>query len=125
MKSLLVAESLEERLTQASRDIGFFWLMTAIGIKYLLRGDTVALYGFLSSTYYALQEVKRLAAGKPQRYAHGSIKTLATTPQAQVVLIRQLCAEMLEVMSRVAALGSYVPEDPMSVIEVWLSMVNI
>jgi len=122
MKPPPIAESLEDRATQASRDIGFFWLMTAIGIKYMLRGDTVALYGFLGSTYYALQEVKRLAAGEPQRYAHGSIKTLATTPQAQVALIRQLCAEMLEVMPHIAALGGYVPEDPMSVIEVWLSM---
>ncbi len=125
MKPPSVAESLEERITQASRDIGFFWLMTAIGIKYMLRGDTVALYGFLGSTYYALQEVKRLAAGTPQRYQHGSIKTLATTPQAQVMLIRQLCDKMLEVMPHIADLGGYVPEDPMSVIEVWLSMVNI
>ena len=99
--------------------------MTAIGIKYMLRGDTVALYGFLGSTYYALQEVKRFGGrGHRNVIQHGSIKTLATTSQAQVALIRQLCSEMLEVMPHIAALGGYVPEDPMSVIEVWLSMIK-
>ncbi len=122
MKPPLIVESLEERVTQASHDIGFFWLMTAIGIKYMLRGDTVALYGFLSATHYTLQEMKRLAAGEPQRFRQGSIKTLAITQQAQVALIRELCHEMLEVMPRLVDLGAYVPEDPMSVIEVWLSM---
>jgi predicted nucleotidyltransferase len=122
MRPPLVAENLEERIAQASRDIGFFWLMTNIGIKYMLRGNTVALYGFLGATYYTLQEVKRLVAGEPQRYNHGSIKTLAITSQEQVVLIRQLCNEMLEVMEQAAALGAYVPDDPMSVTEVWLSM---
>ncbi|GAC1697825.1 MAG: hypothetical protein NVS9B9_20340 [Ktedonobacteraceae bacterium] len=49
---------------------------------------------------------------------------LATTQQAQVALIRQLCNEMLKVMPHVAARGAYIPDDPMSVIEVWLSMVQ-
>jgi len=122
MKPLAVAESLGERIEQASRDIGFFWLMTAISIKYMLRGDTVALYGFLSATHYTLQEMKRLVAGEPQHFRHGSIKTFATAQQAQVALIRELCHEMLAVMPRLSDLGAYVPDDPMSVIEVWLSM---
>jgi len=125
MRPPLVAESLEERITQASNQIGFFWLMTNIGIKYMLRSDTVALYGFLGATYYALQEVKRLVAGEPQRFNHGSIKTLAITQQAQAELIRQLCNEMLEVMPYATALGAYVPDDPLSVVEVWLSMVKV
>ena len=124
MRPPLVAESLEERVAQVSREIGTFWFMTNIAIKYMLRGDTVALYGFLGGTYYMLQEAKRLVAGEPQRYKHGSIKTLATTPQTQVVLIRNMCHEMLEVMEQAAALGAYVPDDPMSVVEVWMSMVQ-
>ena len=124
MRPPLTAESLEDRITQVARDIGFFWLMTAIGIKYMLRGDTVALYGFLGATHYTLQEVKRLVAGEPQRFNHGSIKTLATTPHTQVALIRQMCNEMLEIMPLAATLGAYIPDDPMSVIEVWLSMVQ-
>ncbi|GAC1576201.1 MAG: hypothetical protein NVS4B1_02640 [Ktedonobacteraceae bacterium] len=90
----------------------------------MLRGDTVALYGFLGAAHYALQEVKRLVADEPQCFQHCSIKMLATTQQAQVALIRQLCNEMLKVMPHVAARGAYIPDDPMSVIEVWLSMVQ-
>ena len=125
MKEPLVPESLEERITQVSREIGTFWFMTNIAIKYMLRGDTVALYGFLGGTHYMLQEAKRLVADEPQRFRHGSIKTLATTPQTQVALIRSMCSEMLEVMSQATTLGAYVPDDPMSVTEVWLSMANM
>ncbi len=124
MRSPLTAESLEERVAQTSREIGTYWFMTSIAIKYMLRGDTVALYGFLGGTHCMLQEAKRLVAGEPQRYNHGSIKTLATTPHTQVALIRNMCSEMLVAMEQAEALGVYVPEDPMSVVEVWLSMME-
>lgn len=117
-----VAESLEERIQQATRDIGFFWLMTAIGIKYMLRGDSVALYGFLGATYYTLQELKRIAAGEPQRYNHGSIKQFAITRQEQVALIRQLCHDMLVLTPQLVKMGASAPENPMEIIEIWLSM---
>lgn len=117
-----VTESLEERIQQATRDIGFFWLMTAVGIKYMLRGDSVALYGFLGATHYTLEELKRIAAAEPQRYQHGSIKTLAVTRQQQVALIRQLCHDMLVLTPKLVEMGVSAPDDPMSVIELWLSI---
>lgn len=56
--------------------------------------------------------------------ADAYVKTLAITQQAQAMLIRELCNEMLKVMPYATALGADVPEDPMSVVEVWLSMVQ-
>ena len=38
------------------------------------------------------------------------------------MLVRQFCNEMLALMPEVVLLGGSVPDDPMSVIEVWLSM---
>jgi hypothetical protein len=35
-----------------------------------------------------------------------------------------MCYEMLEVMKQAEAMGAYVPEDPMAVTEVWLSMMQ-
>ncbi len=123
MKPPIVAESLEERIAQVSREIGTFWLMTNIAIKYMLRGNTFALYGFLNTTDLALQEAKRLVAGKPQRYKYDDrAEKIATTSQGHIALIRNMCHEMLEVMEQATALGAYVPDDPMSVVEVWLSM---
>jgi hypothetical protein len=122
LESPPVAESLDERIRVATRDIGFFWLMLAVGIKYMLRGETVALYGFLGSTHYTLQELTRIAAGEPQRFNHGSIETLAVTRQEQIALIRQQCNTMLSLTPELVAMGASAPEDPMSVIEVWLSM---
>jgi len=123
MKPPIVAESLEESIAQVSREIGTFWLMTNIAIKYMLRGNTFALYGFLNTTDLALQEAKRLVAGKPQRYKYDDrAEKIATTSQGHVALVRSMCHEMLGVMEQAAALGAYVPDDPMSVVEVWLSM---
>jgi len=60
--------------------------MTALGINYMLRDDSVALYGFLSATHYTLEELNRIAAGKLQRYNHSSMKKFAVTRFEQVAL---------------------------------------
>jgi hypothetical protein len=118
-----VAESLAERVAQAGREIGTFWFMTNVAIKYLLRGNTFAFYGFLNATEFSLQESKRLIAGKPQRYKYEEpTESIATAPQGHIALVRAMCSEMLEVMKQAEAMGAPVPEDPMSVTEVWLSM---
>ncbi|GAC1479061.1 MAG: hypothetical protein NVS2B12_33770 [Ktedonobacteraceae bacterium] len=46
----------------------------------------------------------------------------ATTRAEQVALIRQLCAEMQEEMKKLVAQGGQVPDDPMSIVEIWLSI---
>ncbi|HZR41226.1 MAG TPA: hypothetical protein VFB12_13980 [Ktedonobacteraceae bacterium] len=115
-------ESLEERIQLASRDVGFFWLMMAIGIKYMLRGEFLSLYSFLSAANDALQNVQRLVAGRSW-HVNRPLTTLALTQQEQMTFIRQLCNAMLEVMPRLEALGGTIPEDPMAVIELWLSLV--
>ncbi len=124
-KPPLVVESLAERIAQVSREIGTFWFMTNIAIKYLLRGNTFAFYGFLNTTQFSLQEAKRLIAGKPQRFKYEEpIESIATTLQGHTALVRAMCSEMLEVMKQAEAMGAYVPENPMSVTEVWLSMIQ-
>ena len=116
-----IVESLEERVALASRDVGFFWLMMTVALKYLLRRDTVAFYGFISTLYWAIQEVQKRIAGESWQYKRVDYP-LASTMQEQVALVRQLCNEMLALMPEVVQLGGSVPDDPMSVIDVWLSM---
>ena len=117
------SESLEERRAFASRYVGFFWLMTTVTLKYLLRRDTIAFYGFISALYWAIQDVKKRIIGESWQYRRVDYP-LVGTMQEQVALVRQFCQEMLALMPEVARLGGSIPEDPMSVIEVWLSMVE-
>jgi hypothetical protein len=121
VESSTTVESLEERCAFASRDVGFFWLMTTVTLKYLLRRDTVAFYGFISALYWAIQDVKKRIVGEGWQYKRTSYP-LAGTLQEEVALVRQFCNEMLALMPEVVKLGGSVPEDPMSVIEVWLGM---
>lgn len=114
-------ESLEERRASASRDVGFFWLMTTVTLKYLLRRDTIAFYGFISALYWTIQEVKKHLAGADWHYQRANYPPAAMMAE-QVALIRQLCNEMLVLMPEVVNLGGTIPEDPMSLIEIWLSM---
>jgi hypothetical protein len=114
-------ESLEERRVSASRDVGFFWLMMTVTLKYVLRHDTMAFYGTISALYWAIQNVKKHIVGESWHYQRIDYP-LVSTMQEQVTLVRQLCQEMLALMPEVVQLGGSVPGDPMSVIEVWLSM---
>lgn len=116
-------ESLERRTALASRDVGFFWLMTTVTVKYILRHDTIASYGFINTIYWAIQNVKRYITGEEWKYQRVDFP-LACTPQEQATLVRQLCQEMLALMPQVAAMGGYVPENPMALIELWLEMVK-
>lgn len=114
-------ESLEERVQKASRDVSSFWMMMGIGIKYLLRGNNFEWSHFMVDNVYRLQDVKQRVAGEALTYRSSHLPPVATRAE-QVALIRQLCAEMLAEMPKLAALGGQVPEDPMSIIEVWLSI---
>ena len=115
------SESTEERLRLASRDISTFWMMTSISIKYVLRGDLIMGDRFIFGNAYLLQDVKQGVAGEVLHWQRISIP-FATTRAEQMALIRQLCAEMQGEMSNLVAQGGQVPDDPMSIIEVWLSI---
>lgn len=114
-------ESLEERVQLATRDIGNFWMMMAIGMKYLLRGDFIFWDRVMFGSTYQLLAVKQRIAGEAVHYQRIHVPLAVTRPE-QISLTRRLCAEMLEEMPKLVALGGQVPEDPMSIIEVWLSI---
>jgi hypothetical protein len=115
------SESREERLRLASRDISTFWMMTSISIKYVLRGDLIMGDRFIFGNAYLLQDVKQRVAGEARHWQRMRLP-FPTTRVEQVALIRQLCAEMREEMRKLVAQGGQVPDDPMSIIEVWLSI---
>lgn len=78
---------------------------------------------FISILYWTIQDVKKRIVGESWRYKRIDYP-LVSAMQEQVALVRQFCDEMLALMPDVVRLGGSVPDDPMSVIEVWLSMVE-
>jgi hypothetical protein len=115
-------ESLSLRTEVATEQVAFFWMMATVTIKYLIRRDEIYFHRFLDTLHGILWEVRRLVAGEPDRWLKGSLVTLAITPETQIVAVRQVCQEMLEVMRQVENIGGSVPASPMSSIEILLQL---
>jgi hypothetical protein len=111
------AESREERALAASEKVAFFWMMMTVTIKYMLRRDVVYFHILLDGLHRILNEVARLVEERPYAYHSGSLVTLAVTYSEQVAALREIEAQIPNLMSRVAELGGYVPDQPMRLIE--------
>lgn len=115
-------ESLEQRVEMATRQVAFFWLMATVTVKYLIRQDGVYFHQFLSWLHDTLGDVQRLVAGEPDRWIRGSLAKMSVTREAQITAVRQVCQSMLNVMPAVQKMGGFVPDSPMSTIEVLLHL---
>jgi len=116
--------SIEERAENAALAAGFFWLMTPIAIKYLLRNKPVAFQDFLEGLHAAIEDMRGQIAGEPVPYQRGAYAPLYLTQAERVAALRRLCADVLELMPAIAQMGGYVPANPMSVVDSWLAMVD-
>lgn len=113
----LEPESLEQRARQASEVAAFFWMMAAITVKYIARGNAAFVNHWLEELAKLIQEVHRLIQGQPRRYLHGPSSALAVTPDEQIRSIRQLCEQMTLLMPAVKQLGGHITESPIPSIE--------
>lgn len=114
--------SQEERAILASDKIGFFWMIAAETIKPLARGDLANFHILLDWLHNALDEVQAALHGRTHEYQRAA--TLVLTREEQVAALRDLCRRMLELMPEVAAIGGYVPDSPMAVIEARLKLLE-
>ncbi len=122
MEAAYIAEPTEVRAKAASEQVNFFWTMTPIAVKYMLRDKPVAFHDFLELLHNVLREAERLVAGEPEHYYGGAYATLYTTQEERVTAVRQLCERMLMLMPEVAQMGGYVAPSPMSIVNIWLNM---
>ncbi|MFZ6026199.1 MAG: aminoglycoside 6-adenylyltransferase [Chloroflexota bacterium] len=113
----LEPESLEQRARQASEVVAFFWMMAAVTVKHIARGDAVFVNRWLEELAGLIQEVHRLIQGQPWSYLRGPSNTLAVTPDEQIRSLHQLCEQMMMLMPTVKQLGGYVAESPMLTVE--------
>ena len=114
------AESLEQRIEIASENVAFFWLMAAVTVKSLVRRDEVFFHKFLDMLHGILWNVRRLVAGKPDQWIKGSLVKMAVTRELQILSVRRVCQEMMDLMPKVEEMGGIVPVSPISTIETLL-----
>jgi len=117
-------ESQEQRADEASEMMAFFWMMTAVTVKYIYRGDAVFVNTWLEELTKLVSEVERRIKGQAWQYKRGSHTELKITPEEQITAIRQLCERMENLKQGVASLGGYVPKSPMTTIEALIRVVQ-
>jgi Nucleotidyltransferase domain len=111
-------ESQEQRADEASEIMAFLWMMTAVTVKYIYRGDDVFVNTWLEQLTKMVFEVERRIKAQGWQYKRGSYTELSITAEEQITAIRQLCERMENLKQEVAGLGGYVPESPMTTIEI-------
>ncbi|MFD3164438.1 hypothetical protein [Herpetosiphon sp. NSE202] len=91
------AELIKER-------VAFFWMMSTVTIKYLIRKDHVFVTTWLEELQRIVLEVERLIEQRPWSYQHGSRSQFTATTLAQKQAIQSLIAAMLQLTSPLAEL---------------------
>jgi predicted nucleotidyltransferase len=115
-------ESLEQRIEKAAEIIAFFWMMSAVTAKYLIRKDHVFVTYWLEELNRMVREVERLIAGKTLRYGRGSLSVFEPTSEGQKRAIYQLCERMEKRMPELAKMGGHVLPSPTQAIETLLDL---
>lgn len=87
-----------DELEQSKKSVpelwAFFWMMAAITIKYVIRGDDVFVARWLEVLHGLVEEIERQLHREPRQYLRGSLSTLQPTPKEQIESIRSLCSKM-------------------------------
>ena len=97
--------------------------MTAITIKYAIRGDGVFVTDWTEHLHTLLYEIERRMHREPWQYQRGSRSQFQPTREKQLESIRGLCNRMLELKSEVSSFTGSEPLTPISEIQGLLMLV--
>ncbi len=117
-------EDMEENRKSVAENWAFFWMMTAIAIKYIIRGDGVFVAQWIENLHSLIREIERKINGEPWSYTRGSLSQLQTTRQKQIESLKQLCRKMQELRPKVAQFTGSEPLIPRAEIEILFSLAN-
>jgi predicted nucleotidyltransferase len=90
------SEDLEINKKAVAEQHAFFWMMTAITIKYIIRGDLVFVQNWLEELHKMIREIERRMEGmsRLQAYVRGSLSQLQPTREKQIESLRELILKM-------------------------------
>jgi hypothetical protein len=116
--------SREQRIEQASLQIGFFWMIAASNVQNLLNGHLVQFHTLLRWLEDSIREVRAALIGEQAAFTKTSRIQLCCIQEEQVAILRSLFDEMESLMPSVVDLGGSVPASPRSVIEMRLLLLS-
>ena len=88
------ARELERSGKYVAEQWAFFWMMTAVTIKYIIRNDSVFVAYWLELLHGLVKEIQRQLHGEPSEYIRDSRTQLQPTREKQIESIRSLCRTM-------------------------------
>ena len=116
-------ESLEKRKRAVAEQWAFFWMMTAVTIKYIHRKDGVFVTQWIEHLHSILHDIERQINGRPWEY-HRSLSQFQATPEKQIESIRRLCQRMQELQPQVVDFTDVEPLMPITEIETLFSFAS-
>jgi hypothetical protein len=117
-------EDLEQSRKAVAEQWAFFWMMTAITIKYIFRNDGVFAVEWTEHLHQLVREIERRLDRQPWTYTRSSLSKLQPTREKQLESIRELCRRMLELKPKTSDFIGSEPLAPTSEIETLLSLVH-
>ena len=117
-------EDLEQSKKFVAEIWAFFWMMTAVTIKYIHRDDGVFAAEWIEHLHSLIYETERRLNRESWHHTRGSLSKLKSTPEKQLESIQELCDRMQELKSRVAEFTGSEPAMPSAEIELLLSLAN-
>ena len=117
-------EDLEQSKKSVSEQWAFFWMMTAITIKYIHRDDGVFAAEWIEHLHGIKHEIERQLERKPWSYTRGSLSKLQPTREKQLESLKELCERMLELKSKVSRFIGSEPLTPILEIKILFSLVH-
>lgn len=115
-------EDLERSKKSVNEQWAFFWMMSAITIKYILRDDAVFVTQWLENLHRIKQDVERRLNREPWIYKRGSSSTLQGSREQQIQAVRELCDQMLKLKPQVTEFVGSEPATPLAELEQLLSL---
>jgi predicted nucleotidyltransferase len=120
----LEPEDLEQSRKSVAEQWTFFWMMTAITIKYIIRGDHVFVTRWLEELHGISHEIERRISRLPLQYTRGSLSQFQPTREKQIESIHQLCRRMQNLIPKVEQFIGTVLVTPIKEIETLLLLAN-
>jgi hypothetical protein len=117
-------EELEQRKKSVAEQWAFFWMMTAVTIKYIHRKDGVFAAEWIENLNAIVSDVERQLRGESRKHKRGSRSQLQTTARGQIKSLKQLCKKMQELKPEITDFTGAEPQTPDSEIELLFSLVK-
>ena len=117
---------MEKNKKAVAEQYAFFWMMTAVTIKYIVRGDLVFVQSWLEVLHKLMREIERRMEGIPwlQAYVRGSVSQFQPTREQQIESLRALILRMQRLHPTIQKFTDSDLSAPVKEIEYLLSLLD-